>query len=294
MKIVVTGSTGFVAKSLIENLISEGNEVYAIIREHSDTTGITKGTHFFTDTGDSLALVDFFNEIKPDGVIHLASLFLAQHDVKDTEALVISNVLFGTRLLEASVNSGVKWFINTGTFWQHYNNEDYNPVNLYAATKQAFLDIAKYYYETKQINFVTIKLNDTFGPGDTRKKIFNLWKNLSETHETLGMSPGDQIIDISYIDDIVDAYKLMIKNLEKDKHCSYAGNFYAVSSQERMSLKDLAKLYEKATNQTLNIVWGERPYRDREVMLPWDKGEAVPGWSQKIPLEKAIQKVNKS
>lgn len=294
MKIVVTGSTGFVAKPLIDNLISEGNEVYAIIRERSNTTGIAKGTHFFTDTGDSQALVDFFNEIKPDGVIHLASLFLAQHDVKDLEALITSNVLFGTRLLEASVHSGVKWFINTGTFWQHYDNDDYNPVNLYAATKQAFLDIAKYYYETKQINFVTIKLNDTFGPGDTRKKIFNLWKNLSETHETLGMSPGDQIIDISYIDDIVGAYKLMIEHLEKDKHCSYAGNFYAVSSQERMSLKDLAKLYEKATDQTLSIVWGERPYRDREVMLPWDKGEAVPGWSQKTSLEKAIQKVNKS
>lgn len=294
MKIVVTGSTGFVAKSLIEDLISEGNQVYAIIREGSDTTGIADGTHFFIDSGDSKSLVDFFNELKPDGVVHLASLFLAQHNIEETEALVVSNVLFGTRLLEASVQSNVKWFINTGTFWQHYNNDEYNPVNLYAATKQAFQDIAKFYYETKKINFVTIKLNDTFGPGDTRKKIFNLWRNLSESKETLGMSPGDQVIDISYIEDIVDAYRLMINHLENDNNCTSTGNIYAVSSNERMPLKELAKVYEKATNQTLNIVWGERPYRDREVMLPWNKGVAVPGWRQKTTLEKAIQKVTEN
>lgn len=180
MKIIVTGSTGFVAKALIEILVKEGHNVHAIIREHSNTEGIASGTHFFIDNGDSQALVNFFNELKPDGVIHLASLFLAQHEIEDTEALILSNVLFSTRLLEASVRTDVKWFINTGTFWQHYNNDDYNPVNLYAATKQAFQDIAKFYYETKKINFVTLKLNDTFGAGDTRKKIFNLWKNLAK------------------------------------------------------------------------------------------------------------------
>lgn len=290
MKIVVTGSTGFVAKALIQTLLDQKHEVYAIIRAHSNTTGIPQDTQFFTDNGNSQDLVDFFNKIKPEGVIHLASLFLAQHEVEDTQALIVSNILYGTRLLEASVQSKVNWFINTGTFWQHYNNEAYNPVNLYAATKQAFQDIAKFYYETKKINFVTIKLNDTFGPGDTRKKVFNLWKSLAQSGEVLGMSPGDQIIDISYIEDIVEAYTLMINHLEKDTEFTYAGNVYSVSSSERMPLKALAKVYEKATKQRLNITWGERPYRDREVMLPWDKGAAVPGWKQNTSLENAIQK----
>ena len=293
MKIVVTGSTGFVAKAIIKTLIANGHEIHAIVRERSDRTGIDEKSNFFVDDGSANALIDLFDEIKPDGVLHLASLFLQQHKADEIGSLVTSNITFGTRLLEASVHSSVPWFINTGTFWQHFENEDYNPVNLYAATKQAFQDIAKFYYETQKINFVTIKLNDTFGEGDTRKKVFNLWKGLAESGENLGMSPGDQIIDISYIEDIVEAYLLMIEHLKSDTNYSYAGNVYSVSSSERMPLKALAKEYEKATGDTLDITWGERPYRDREVMFPWDKGLPVPNWKQKTSIKDAIFKVIK-
>ncbi len=293
MKIIVTGSTGFVAKALIDTLIDEGHEVHAIIRKSSNTTGINDKTHFFIDDAGDDTLANFFAKIKPDGVLHLASLFLQQHKQNEINALIVSNVTFGTRLLDASVSNNVPWFINTGTFWQHYENKTYSPVNLYAATKQAFQDIAKFYYETNKINFVTIKLNDTFGEGDTRKKVFNLWKGLAESSENLGMSPGDQIIDISYIDDIIEAYTSMIELLNDDDKYNYAGKTYAVSSSERMPLKELAKAYEKATGDTLDITWGERPYRDREVMLPWDKGEAVPGWKQNTSITDAIKKVIK-
>lgn len=294
MKIIVTGSTGFVAKALIDTLILQGHEIHAIVREHSNRTGINEKAIFYVDNGNTEALVKYFQSIKPDGVLHLASLFLAQHQEDEIDALILSNITFGTRLLEASVKSDTTWFINTGTFWQHYNNKDYSPVNLYAATKQAFQDIAKFYYETKKINFVTIKLNDTFGEGDTRKKVFNLWKGLAESGENLGMSPGDQVIDISYIEDIVEAYMLMIEALLSDTELHYAGKAFVVSSSECMPLKKLAKVYESATGKTLDITWGERPYRDREVMLPWNKGLLVPKWKQNTSLKDAILKTSKS
>ncbi len=294
MKIIITGSTGFVAKALIDSLIKEDHEIHAIVRKHSNRTGINKKSIFFVDDGNTQNLINYFQTIKPDGVIHLASLFLAQHQENEIDSLILSNITFGTRLLEASVKSDTKWFINTGTFWQHYDNKEYSPVNLYAATKQAFQDIARFYYETEKINFVTIKLNDTFGEGDTRKKIFNLWKGLAESGDNLGMSPGDQVIDISYIDDIVEAYTLMIDALKSDTYFTYTGKAFVVSSSERMPLKELAKVYEKVTGKTLNITWGKRPYRNREVMLPWNRGTTIPGWKQNTSLEDAILKTSKS
>lgn len=288
MKIVVTGATGFIANAIVERLLDDGHDIYCIIRETTDTSKLHTQVKAFIDNGSTLKLNDFFKALKPDGVLHFASLVLVEHTLNDVESLIISNILFSTRLLEASVNSQTDWFINTGTFWQNYNNEDYNPVNLYAATKQAFEDIAKFYYETKKINFVTIKLNDTFGPNDTRSKIFNLWGRAVANNENLGMSEGEQIIDISYIDNIIDAYMIMLQQLQADKNYTYCGEVYAVNSEERMSLKDLSKLYSDVTQTNVNITWGGRPYRDREVMLPWTQGKPVPGWKQQITLRDAI------
>jgi len=53
----------------------------------------------------------------------------------------------------------------------------------------------------------------------------------------------------------------------------------------------LAAIYEQATATTLNINWGVRPYREREVMMPWEKGEVVPGWKPQISMTNGIEKL---
>ena len=81
-----------------------------------------------------------------EGIIHLASLYLASHRPDQVADLVNANILLGTSLLEAAKLAGVRWFLNTGTIWQNYQSpecsDEYHPVNLYAATKQAFITMA--------------------------------------------------------------------------------------------------------------------------------------------------------
>lgn len=290
MKILVTGATGFIGQNLLPLLLNREYEIHTIVRSSSDITKIDKRANIFTYDENIKNLITYFNHEKFDGLIHLASLFLAVHEQKDISNLIRSNIQFATELLEACKISNVKWFINTGTFWQHYENEDYNPVNLYAATKEAFENIAKYYIETSDLIFTTIKLNDTFGENDTRNKIFTLWNTVSKTKELLEMSAGEQIIDISYIGEVLSAYEILIEHLSSENAKEFNEKSFAIKSNERMSLQDLSKVYEEATNSKLTIKWGARPYREREVMIPWEKGEAVPNWKQKQTLRTAIQK----
>jgi hypothetical protein len=56
-----------------------------------------------------------------------------------------------------------------------------------------------------------------------------------------------------------------------------------------ISLKELIKLYERVVGTLLPVELGGRPYRRREVMVPWDLGEVLPGWKPKIALEKGIR-----
>jgi len=291
MKILVTGGTGFIGRNLVRKLVEKGYEIHCIVRLNSNVSNIDKRAKIFRHDGNIDLLIDFFQSQKFDGVVHLASLFLASHTRYDIENLILSNIKFGVELLEACKISNVKWFINTGTFWQNYKNERYNPVNLYAATKEAFEVIAKYYTETSELIFTTIKLNDTYGNDDTRNKLFNLWKKIALSGEVLEMSPGEQIIDICHIDDVINAYELLIEYLNSNKRYEFKNKTYVVTSNERMSLKKLAEVFEKVTNKKLNIKWGARPYREREVMIPLENGEVVPNWKPKVSLEEGIKKL---
>lgn len=292
MKILVSGATGFIGKHLIKELTVKKYSVSVVARPSSNTeTFKKKGLNIYVFQNDVNNLISFMGREKFDGVVHLASLFLAQHKPEDVKELVNSNILFSTTLLEACTKSNVSWFINTGTFSQHYNNKIYSPANLYAATKQSFEDIAKYYFETSPINFVTLKLYDTFGVDDTRPKIFNLWSKIAKDGKTLDMSPGEQIIDISYIDNVVDGYLKLIKLLTNDKKKKLRGKSFALKSGERMSLKHLAKTFEQVTKTKLNINWGGREYRSREVMIPWKKDKNVPGWKPKVSLREGIGRI---
>lgn len=290
MKILITGATGFIGQNLIKLLIENNFNIYCITRVHSDLSKINSKAKIFQYDENIDSLLEFFQNEKFDGVIHLASLFLLNHSKDNISNLLSSNIKFGVELLEASKISKVKWFINTGTFWQNYKNEEYNPVNLYAATKEAFLNIAKYYTQTSDLIFTTIKLNDTFGPNDTRDKIFNLWYKIALTGEILEMSEGNQIIDISYIEDVINAYDILIKHLNSDKKNEFKNKIFAIKSNERMSLKELSKVFEEAINCKLNIQWGAKPYREREVMNPWENGETIENWEQKYTLKDAIIK----
>lgn len=290
MKILMSGATGFIGQNLVKALLDKEYEVHTILRADSDTSKIDTRAKLFRYNEDINTLINYFQNEAFDGVIHLASLFLATHTKENIAELISSNIKFGTELLEASKTAHTKWFINTGTFWQNYNNETYNPVNLYAATKEAFENIAKYYVETSDLIFTTLKLNDTFGPNDTRNKVFNLWSKIAKSGETLEMSAGEQLIDISYIEDIISAYTLLIEHLHSDKAIDFNKQTFAVKSNERLSLKELSKVFEEVANVKLNIKWGAKPYREREVMIPWENGQNIPNYKPNYTLKQAIKK----
>lgn len=292
MKILISGATGFIGKHLVSALLEKKHEII-IIKHQRDLTEIdTRVLATYTFDFDNVEKdIDYLKNQKIDGTIHLASLFLSTHNSEDIKNLIDTNLFFSTYLLETSYKANIKWFINTGTFWQNYQNAEYSPVNLYAATKQAFQTIAQYYIETRRIRFVTLKLCDTYGTGDTRPKILNLLNDISKSGGILKMSAGEQTLDISHINDIVDAYYLLMLLLSENK--IETGSEFAVKAKQRYTLKEVADLFQNITGKKLNIVWGGKPYRDREVMVPWVNGTTVPGWDPKVDLIDGLKKLFK-
>ena len=291
---LVTGATGFIGKHLVESLIQRGNEVHVIVRPTSDLSKLgllEQKLKFHIHEGSTERLLDIVGRIKPDIVFHLASMFVAEHTTFHVEDLIKSNLLFATQLLECMVENGVYKLINTGTPWQHFRVEDktYNPVCLYAATKQAFEDIIKFYTEAKGINSITLKVSDTYGPRDHRKKLFYHLKKAAAEGVTLRMSPGEQLLDLVYIDDVIDAF-LQADALLHLGSVDKMDRKFSVSSGSCITLKEIVALYNRLSHKKVQVEWGGRAYRQREVMKPWI-GEMLPSWEAKIPLEIGLRKV---
>lgn len=289
---LVTGATGFVGSHLVRRLIKDLWNVHIIIRPQSNLKliqDVLNKLTIYTFDGTTDCMFKITATSKPNIVFHLASLFIVEHQPKDLESLIRSNILFGIQLVEAMTKNKLYNLINTGTYWQHYNNEDYNPVNLYAATKQAFEVILRYYLETTPLKVITLKLFDTFGPNDPRPKLFNLLKKAAKEGSTLIMSPGEQLIDIVYIDDVIEAYIIAANRLLNNKVDKYEE--YSVSSGNPIKLKDLVEIYQQVIGRRLSIKWGGRPYRSREVMVPWNRGKVLKEWKPKVSLVEGIKKI---
>lgn len=292
MKVVITGVTGFICSHLAQHLLNSDVETTAIVRPQSDLSDLAQYATLNTVTYDGKIneLKQFFAEYKPDLVIHLASCFIAEHQSEQIEQLIQSNLVFATELLEAGVHAGVRKFINTGTSWQHYQNSNYNPVCLYAATKQAFEQVIDYYVQAHGLQALTLKLFDTYGPNDKRKKLFYLLQQASESQAKLAMSPGEQLLDLVYISDVVDAYMQAITLVQSNDVVHHQR--YAVSCEKPIALRELVSMYEQINRVSLNIEWGGRVYRQREVMQPWTAGAILPGWKPKISIEQGIATLN--
>lgn len=288
-KALVTGATGYIGSNLVKRLLKDGWQVHVIYIEDKFSRSSQKdpSVHYHLFNGTNENMLSIVKGVSPDVVFHLASLFLAQHTPADILPLISSNILFSTQLVEAMVTNRTFNLINTGTSWQHYMNSDYDPVCLYAATKQAFEDILKYYIAISDLKVITLKLFDTYGPGDPRPKLMPNLHNAITGGTALNMSPGKQLLDFVYIDDVVNAFAIAAERLNKN-----SANYetFAVTSKTPKTLKEIVTIYEKVSGAKIAANWGTRPYRQREVMVPWKKGKALPGWKANIGLEEGIRR----
>jgi nucleoside-diphosphate-sugar epimerase len=289
---LVTGGTGFVGSHLLLRLVHDGWRVHAVVRNESNLDVLEGAVSHVTvhrHDGTTETMCRILKETKPTLVFHLASLFLSEHAPADVSRLLQSNILFGTQLAEAMTAAGVKLLVNTGTSWQHYQDRSYDPVNLYAATKQAFESVIEFYVQARGTRVITLKLFDTYGPKDRRRKLFSLLADAASKQQTLDMSPGEQNLDLVFIDDVVDGFCVAARLLLDGQ---VIGNrSYALSSLKPVRLKEVVAIYERVAGVTVPVRWGGRPYRAREVMHSWKTSEVLPGWTARFGLEEGIRRM---
>ena len=289
---IITGATGYIGSNVLRHLLSKGWNIHIISDPkfgYSNIEDVLSLIDVFEYDGNIKNLCDYFNKVKVDVVFHLAAAVITNHNPEQVKTLIQSNVQFGAEILEAMKNAETKLIVSTGSYWQNYNCDEYNPVDLYAATKEAFEKILKYYTEVEGIRAITLRLFDVYGTGDKRPKLWNIIKEYAGTDKVLDISPGDQLLDMVFISDVCTAFEQAYKLLFE---CEDIQNVvYGVYTGHRRSLRDIVELYKSILDKPVSINYGGKAYKKREVMIPTEKLTMLPGWNYKINVEDGLRKI---
>jgi nucleoside-diphosphate-sugar epimerase len=279
---VITGGTGFIGRRVACRLLDEGWTVGLLTRPSSTVpTELDGRVHRLTLDGNLVNTTSALRDFAPDVVLHLASMIVVDHEPEQAAELLRSNIEMPVLVTEAAIAAGCRAFVNTGTFWQHFEGRDYWPVDLYAATKQAFEALLLHYVDRHALHAVTLTLFDSYGRNDVRRKIVGLLVDAAMTGQPLGLSPGDQILDLTHVDDIAEAF--LVAALRALEPRPVSERFFV--SGERITLRALVSAVERLSGPAPNIKLGARPYRAREIMDPVHPTDNVlPGWSPRISL----------
>ena len=226
MKILVTGSAGFIGANLTHTLLSEKHEVVGIdnhnsyydpqLKEDRLNRLLSYGSyeHVRADIAHRESLMRCFELCRPQTVIHLAAQAGVRYADKNPSQYIDSNILGFANVLEACRHFGVQHLVYASSSSVYGANKVLpystqhtvsHPLSLYAATKTSNELMAHAYSHLYGLPTTGLRLFTVYGPwGRPDMSYFKFVKNIIEGKAVEIFNHGEHLRDFTYIDDIVE------------------------------------------------------------------------------------------
>lgn len=269
-KVYIIGSSGFLGQNL--------KDEFEVDHEILTAPSYTACSNY--SSWQELICSDI-RKVKPDIVLIPAASQKAGDDVSAIDELIDTNCKLPASVASTLLTSKISaQLIVFGTSWQHSDSENYLPFNLYAASKQANEDLLKH-FALRGLKIMSIMLFDTYGEKDNRKKLLNLLLACAKTKTHLGLTPGDQEIDLVHINDVCKGVRQCIRELETWKPTQGVMK-RGLGSGTTLTIKNLVDHISDTFQIPLNVSYGARSYREREVMTVFRNYTRPKNWSPRL------------
>jgi len=226
MKVLVTGSAGFIGSTLSLRLLDRGDEVIGLdnLNDYYDVNlkkarlARIEPHSNFTDVRLSLedreGIAELFKNHKPDRVVNLAAQAGVRYSLENPLAYIDSNVLGFANILEGCRHNDVEHLVyassssvygaNTNMPFSVHHNVDH-PLSFYAASKKANELMAHTYSHLYQLPTTGLRFFTVYGPwGRPDMALFMFTKSILEGKPIDVFNYGNHRRDFTYIDDIVE------------------------------------------------------------------------------------------
>jgi UDP-glucuronate 4-epimerase len=286
MKILVTGSAGFIGSMLSIKLLERGDEVVGIDNHNNYYDPKIKEArlkklkkysnykHFRVDLSDQKNLEDVFKGHKPQSVVNLAAQAGVRYSMENPLAYINSNIVGFAHILEncrlhkvdhlvyASTSS--VYGANTKMPFSEHDSVNH-PLSVYAASKKSNELMAHSYSYLYQLPTTGLRFFTVYGPwGRPDMALFKFTKAILEEKPIDVFNHGKHTRDFTYIDDIVEG---VIRTLDvpaninldwksdlPDPASSIAPwNIYNIGNNQPIKLMDYIDALEKALGKKAKI-----------------------------------------
>ena len=232
MRILVTGSAGFIGFHLSEALLQAGHRVvgydgmtsyYDVALKKRRHQLLSQHEHFRREENmledyDRLRAIAL--EEKPDVIVHLAAQAGVRYSLENPRAYVDANLLGAFNVMEVARELEVKHLLMASTSSVYGANEKIPfaetdkadaPMTLYAATKKANEAMAHSYAHLHGIPTTMFRFFTVYGPwGRPDMALFKFTKGVLEGAPIDVYNKGDMYRDFTYVTDLVRGIELLI------------------------------------------------------------------------------------
>lgn len=288
MKLLITGATGFVGKTLVPFLYTNGiTNICLLVRDVPKARGLFSGVPISIIDTNMCCWRNQVIDFNPDIVIHMATCFTGKSEHDFISDIIDTNVKFTTYLLEAISHTTCRYFINIGTFSEYlYNDDRYFANNLYSASKTAVRPIIQFYQTQGNWHWINVIIYSPYGRYNNQKKVIDYLYSALDSDVALNFTQGEQILDFIHVDDIAAFFLSLLDQIDifNKPYCQlYLGTGVG------HSIREVASVMEKITSKKINANWGALPYRMYDTMLaiaPTEKN--ILSWHATISLEDGL------
>ena len=214
---IITGANGFIGNALTKELLEQGCEVWAVVRNTDSILPLLK----YCNLHVVKASFEEYEEL-PKNICHCgidaffhfawAGYGTATNDYK----VQIDNVRYACAAANAAAQLGTKRFVFADSFHEFMMSEDAKGNNggcsIYGSAKACAQSMCKTVAHNANMDFVGVMFGNIFGPGDRSNRSVNTFIRKLQKGHNLDLIDGGKRNGWLYIDDCIPAIIAVAKN----------------------------------------------------------------------------------
>ena len=305
MKVLITGSVGFIGFHLSKALLEQGEEVVGVdcfteyydpkIKEERGKVLASYKTYSFHKI--SIADHEVFHKIvkeeKPDAIVHLAAQAGVRYSLTNPWAYAEANYLGTLNVFEVAKSEKISKVLYASSSSVYGDNKKLpfsesdrtdHPVSLYAASKKANEVLAYAYHSLYGINSVGLRFFTVYGTyGRPDLALFKFTKSILKGESIDVYNNGDMKRSFTYIDDVVSGIlALLSKNIE-------GTDIYNLGGADSIALNDFVSLIEEHLGEKAKINYLPMQLGDvKETVADISKAQKELGFKPKTSIKDGV------